>query len=112
MNVRTMQALAVAAVLGLATGGAAAPDAGGEVRLFQFRPGARAVPRGTTVTWTNQDELGHTVTAGTPEAPASAGFDLKLDDKGAKVAAEFRTPGGYPYFCRRHNAMRGEIRVK
>jgi plastocyanin len=104
--------LALAVVLGLTTPGAAAPDAAVEVRLFQFRPGPLEVERGTRVTWTNQDEIGHTVTAGTPEAPAPAGFDLKLTDKGARASTEFGTPGSYPYFCRRHNAMRGEIRVK
>ncbi len=112
MRARTMLTLAAAAVLGLASGGAAAPNAAVEVRLFQFRPGALEVERGTRVTWTNQDEIGHTVSAGTPAAPVAAGFDLELDDKGARASAEFRTPGSYPYFCRRHNAMRGEIRVK
>lgn len=112
MRAPTMLALAVAAVLGLATGGAAAPDAAVEIRLFSFKPAALEVARGTKVTWTNQDEIGHTVIAGTPEAPTPAGFDLKLDGKGARASAEFRTSGSYPYFCRRHNAMRGEIRVK
>jgi plastocyanin len=107
-----MLVLTAAAVLGLAQGGAAAPEGAVEVRVFQFRPGALEVERGTKVTWTNADEIGHTVTAGTPEAPSAGGFDLKLDDKGARASAEFRTPGAYPYFCRRHNAMRGEIRVK
>jgi plastocyanin len=107
-----MITLAVAVVLGLAPGGAAAPDAAVEARVFQFRPGALEVERGTKVTWTNQDDIAHTVTAGTPEAPAAGGFDLKLDDKGARASAEFRAPGAYPYFCRRHQAMRGEIRVK
>jgi plastocyanin len=100
----------VGAVLGLASGGAAAQDAAVEVRLFQFRPGAVDVARGARVTWTNRDEIGHTVTAGTPEAPTGR-FDLKLDDKGATASVEL-APGAYPYFCRRHNAMRGEVRVK
>jgi plastocyanin len=112
MRVPTLLALALAAVLGPAAGGAAAPGAAVEVRVFQFRPAVLEIERGTTVTWTTQDEIRHTVTAGTPEAPLPAGFDLALDDKGARASAEFRTPGSYPYFCRRHNAMRGEIRVK
>jgi plastocyanin len=102
----------LALVLGLTTPGAAAPDAAVEVRLFQFRPGPLEVERGTRVTWTNRDEIAHTITAGTAEAPAPAGFDLKLPDKGARASTEFSRPGRYPYFCRRHNAMRGEILVK
>jgi len=100
----------VGAVLGLASGGAAARrktrDAG--TRNVNFH--AVDVARGARVTWTNRDEIGHTVTAGTPEAPTGR-FDLKLDDKGATASVEL-APGAYPYFCRRHNAMRGEVRVK
>ena len=111
MRAHTMLAVTVAAVLGLATGGAAAPDAAVEVRLFQFRPGVLDVPRGAKVTWTNRDEIGHTVTAGTPEAPTGR-FDLTLGDKGTTAAVELTVGGSYPYFCKRHNAMRGELRVQ
>ena len=111
MRAHTMLVVTIAAVLGVATGGAAAPDAAVEVRLFQFRPGVLDVPRGATVTWTNRDEIGHTVTAGTPEAPTGR-FDLTLGDKGTTTAVELVAAGSYPYFCKRHNAMRGELRVK
>lgn len=109
MRARIVLAVGFAGVLALAGSGAAAPDAAVEVRLFQFRPGALDVAKGTRVTWTNKDEIGHTVTAGTPDTP-SGRFDLKLDDKGASASVDL-APGTYPYFCRRHNAMRGEIRV-
>jgi plastocyanin len=46
-----------------------------------------------------------------PEQPDGR-FDVRLDGKGAAASVELREPGVYPYFCRRHQAMRGEIRVK
>jgi plastocyanin len=82
-----------------------------EVRVFQFRPGRVAVAAGAAVTWVNQDEIAHTVTSGTPESPGGA-FAERLADKGASATVTFARPGVYPYFCRRHQAMRGEIRVQ
>ena len=102
-------ALGWAAVMVAATA-AYAGDADVNVRLFQFRPAPVEVPQGTRVVWTNQDEITHTVTAGTPERPGG-GFDLALDGKGTKAGWEFATPGAYPYFCSRHQSMRGEVRV-
>jgi plastocyanin len=89
---------------------AATPDAGVAVQLFKYRPDRVEIKAGTRVTWTNQDEIGHTVTAGTPDRPDAA-FDLRLAGKGATGAFEFDRPGVFPYFCARHPAMRGEIHV-
>jgi len=80
------------------------------IRLFRFRPAEIDVAAGTKVTWTNKDDILHTVTSGTPDAPAG-GFTRRLDGKGAAASVEFSRPGVYPYFCERHPAMRGEIRV-
>ena len=55
------------------------------VQLFQFRPGNIAVAADTRVTWTNQDEIEHTITAGLPGRPDGA-FDFTLGDKGAQPA--------------------------
>ena len=81
-----------------------------DVQLFQFQPGAVVVPSGTTVTWTNRDDIEHTVTSGDPEHRTSR-FDLRLSGRGASTTVRFREPGVYPYFCDRHPSMRGEIRV-
>jgi len=80
------------------------------VQLFTFRPGAQDVKAGSDVTWTNQDDIGHTVTSGTPEA-RDGRFQWPLAGKGATATVHFQEPGVYPYFCERHPSMRGEIRV-
>lgn len=88
----------------------AAPDASVNVQTFQFQPGDLAVRAGTRVTWTNQDDIGHTVTSGTPES-RDGRFDSPLRAKGAKFSQNFGQPGTYTYFCDRHQSMRGQIRV-
>ena len=81
-----------------------------DVQLFQFQPEAVVVPAGTTVTWTNRDDIGHTVTSGDPEHRTGR-FDLRLPGRGASTTVRFSVPGVYHYFCDRHPSMRGEIRV-
>jgi plastocyanin len=94
--------------------GVAAParsQPGVTVQLFQFKPGQIEVKPGTRVTWTNQDDITHTVTSGTPEQ-RDGRFELPLDGRGATGVVRLETPGTYPYFCSRHQSMRGEIHVK
>ena len=81
-----------------------------DVQLFQFQPGAVEVPAGATVTWTNRDDIEHTVTSGAPEHRTNR-FDLRMSGRGVSTAVRFSEPGVYPYFCDRHPSMRGEIRV-
>jgi plastocyanin len=81
------------------------------IRVFQFQPGALEVRAGTRVTWTNQDDITHTVTSGQPGGPDGR-FDVRLDGKGIQASADFPAPGVYPYFCARHPSMRGEVVVR
>jgi len=80
------------------------------IRVFQFQPGQLEVKKGTAVTWTNQDDIEHTVTSGTPER-ADGRFNLVLSGKTATSRFTFTEAGNYRYFCNRHQSMRGEIRV-
>ncbi len=80
------------------------------IRTFQFRPKAIEIPAGTTVTWINEDNIDHTVTSGTPEAPGSD-FDSGAFGKGRSFSATFDRPGEYAYFCAKHKSMRGTVRV-
>lgn len=92
----------------LPQGGAAASAA---IRVFQFQPGALAVRPGTRVTWTNEDDIPHTVTSGLPGSPDGR-FDVRLTGKGTSGSASFPAPGAYPYFCTRHPSMRGDVVVR
>lgn len=79
------------------------------IRTFQFRPRSLVIPVGTRVTWSNSDEIEHTVTAGIPGAPA--GFNGTLAAQRATFRHTFPAAGTFAYFCDRHHFMRGEIRV-
>ena len=103
-----MIAAAVTAATTVSFATSAAPSV--SIRLFQFRPAQVEIPAGTKVTWTNEDDIVHTVTLGTPDTQMDR-FGRRLDGKGAAASIEFSQPGIYPYFCQRHRAMRGEIRV-
>ena len=105
--------LAVAVAAGLITLGMSPSMAAGptiNVRLFQFRPAQVQVAANSEVMWANDDDIKHTVTSGSPERPDGR-FDLELGEKGATGRFRFAQPGVYPYFCNRHQHMRGEVRV-
>jgi plastocyanin len=78
------------------------------IKLFQYQPGRIQVKAGTTVTWVNEDEIFHTVTAEKKEGS----FDAPLDGKGKSFSFTFSRPGTYAYYCDRHEHMRGEIEVR
>lgn len=80
-----------------------------DIRLFTFKPETIEVPVGTTVVWTNID-IEHSVTNGTPEE-RGMNFDSDFFTEGQTFTFSFVKPGTYPYFCKRHNSMRGEIKV-
>jgi plastocyanin len=107
---RTALALAAGALV-LAAAGPARSEQRVTVQLFQFKPGQIEVKAGTRLTWTNQDDITHTVTSGTP-ARRDRRFEVPLDGRGATGSVRLERPGVYPYFCSRHQSMRGEIRVK
>jgi len=73
---------------------------------FSFAPAAVTVPVGTTVTWTNRDDIPHTVVS-TDDVFKSKALDT--DDKFSFV---FSRPGTYSYFCSLHPKMTGQIIVQ
>ncbi len=91
----------------LAPGGTAATVT---IQTFQFRPTPLEVKAGTAVTWTNADDVQHTITSGTPD-DRDGRFDGTLAGKNATFTHTFSQPGRYVYFCDRHRFMRGELRV-
>jgi plastocyanin len=114
MSTQAVGKRALALMVGLTVLGLASPgrsQQGVSVQLFQFKPGQLEVKAGSKVIWANQDDIGHTVTSGAPEQ-RDGRFDLALAGKGATASVQLEEPGVYPYFCSRHQSMRGEIRVK
>ena len=73
---------------------------------FTFSPATLTVPSGTTVTWTNQDDMVHTVTE------ANRGFSSKGLETGDTYAHTFTEPGTYAYFCALHPRMTATVIVK
>jgi len=78
------------------------------IKLFQYQPGRLQVAPGTTVTWVNEDDVFHSVTAD----KGDPGFEAPLDGKGKSFSFTFSQPGIYAYHCERHEHMRGEIDVR
>jgi plastocyanin len=78
---------------------------------FLFKPELVEVTAGTTVTWENTDQILHTATAGTPDAPSGA-FDGPLDGAGSSFSHTFEEAGTFAFFCERHPHMRGEVVVR
>ena len=73
-----------------------------------FDPPTVTVRAGTKVTWTNQDEVPHTVTSTTkPRVLESHALDT--NDSFSHV---FKEPGTYKYFCKVHPKMAGTVVVK
>lgn len=80
------------------------------IKLFMFNPEPLEVKAGTTVVWTNEDNIEHSVTSGTPPTPDGS-FDSELFTQGKTYAFTFSEPGAYAYFCKRHPSMIGAVNV-
>jgi len=105
----TIARLALAATIFfavLAVAPARAADISVKIANFTFDPPQITVETGTTVVWTNDDDIPHTVTS-TTQAFKSAALDT--DDKFSQT---FTAPGEYEYFCSIHPYMTGKVVVK
>ncbi|MEX1104181.1 MAG: plastocyanin/azurin family copper-binding protein [Dehalococcoidia bacterium] len=80
------------------------------IKGFAFRPDDLVVPAGTTVTWVNDEDSLHTVTSGTPASPTGL-FDSGEIDTGVEFPFTFADEGTYPFFCARHDFMKGVVTV-
>ena len=93
--------------------GSVGPGTGDEVlaRNISFDPGTITVEAGTTVTFTNEDIVRHTVTSGEPGDPDGE-FDEDLPDQGDTAQVTFDEPGTVVYYCDLHRNMTGEVVVE
>ncbi len=76
------------------------------MRDFVYTPARLEIPAGTTIEWSNQDPVEHTVTA------EDGGFDSGLIAPGATWRYTFETPGTYSFLCTPHPFMRGVVVVR
>ena len=87
----------------------AVPASADEVAIkignFTFGPQELKVKAGTTVTWTNEDDIPHTVVS-------PNNFRSKALDTDGTCSFTFTTPGTYKYFCSLHPHMTGTIVVE
>ncbi|MDP9312423.1 MAG: cupredoxin family copper-binding protein [Chloroflexota bacterium] len=81
-----------------------------EIAQFTYQPTTVQVVAGGMVHWNNADDVDHTVTHGTPDAPGTA-FDSGIISPGGAFAFTFSQPGSYPYYCTLHPSMRGVVTV-
>jgi plastocyanin len=82
--------------------------ASAEVKIdnFSFGPETLEVPVGTTVTWTNRDDIPHTVVS------TDGVFKSKVRDTDEEFSYTFARAGTYPYYCSVHPKMTGKIVVQ
>jgi plastocyanin len=73
---------------------------------FSFGPASLTVTAGTTVTWTNNDDVPHTVVSDDKLFKSKA---LDTDDK---FSYTFTKPGTYNYFCSVHPKMTAKVVVQ
>jgi plastocyanin len=80
----------------------------GSVKIdnFSFSPATITVPVGTTVRWTNADDIPHTIVSD------DKSFKSKALDTDEQFTYTFTKPGTYSYFCSIHPKMTGKIVVQ
>jgi amicyanin len=85
----------------------AAPASAVSIDNFTFTPASLTVKAGTTVTWTNRDDIPHGIASSNNAFKKSKAMDT--DDA---YSFTFTTPGTYQYFCYIHPHMVGTIVVE
>ena len=72
---------------------------------FSFAPGTASISVGSTITWTNHDDVPHNIVA------TERQFKSPVLDTGEQFSHRFDAPGSYMYFCSLHPKMTGRIMV-
>jgi len=77
-----------------------------EIKNFAFTPKTLTIKKGTTITFTNQDSVGHTATAD------DGNFGTEILAKGESGSVTFDKAGTYTYHCTPHPNMKATIVVE
>lgn len=75
------------------------------IKGFAFNPETITIPKGTTVTWTNEDSVQHTVTE------INNVFSSDILSQGQTFSYTFNETGTFEYQCHIHPNMRGKVIV-
>lgn len=81
------------------------------MRDMSFSPSYIKVKKGATVTWTNNDTVGHNVVASTPSSSGGLPTSHPLIGKGEAFSHTFNTVGTFAYYCTPHPFMKGTVEV-
>ena len=81
------------------------------MKNIAFLPKSVSVAKGTTVKWTNEDNVNHDVTKKSGPGPDFSSGQGNLA-KGATYQQTLNTPGTIKYVCTVHPGMAGTIKVK
>jgi len=82
------------------------PTAEVKIDNFSYSPATLTVKAGTEVTWTNHDDMPHTVTS------EDKSFKSKALDTDEKFTFTPTKPGTYAYYCSIHPKMTGKLVVE
>ncbi|MFA5828705.1 MAG: PQQ-dependent sugar dehydrogenase [Candidatus Shapirobacteria bacterium] len=75
------------------------------IKNFKFEPETITIPKGTKVTWANEDSTPHTI--------ASQGnFESNTFDQGETFSFTFEETGEFDYICGIHPEMKGKVIVE
>lgn len=103
--------LSVTGIALMAGAASAAEPAAATVQVnilgYKFDPPVLTVPVGTTVVWTNQDDVPHTVTSSDKTFKSSGALD-----KGDTYSYTFTAAGTYNYYCTVHPFMTAKVIVQ
>lgn len=70
-----------------------------------YSPNPLTIPRGTTVTWVNNDTSTH-------NAASNNVFNTPFIPPGGRESVTFQNAGSFPYFCTIHPGMVGTLTVQ
>jgi plastocyanin len=77
-----------------------------EIKNYSFSPSTLTVKVGDSVTWTNNDSVGHSATAD------DNSFDTGVLQQGQSGSVTFKKVGTYTYHCSVHPNMKATIVVQ
>ncbi|VVB97604.1 Halocyanin [uncultured archaeon] len=78
-----------------------------EIKGFAYNPANITISKGTTVVWTQNDSVSHTVTIA-----SGTGFDSGTLNQGQTFSYTFNEAGTFIYGCSIHPRMSGKIIVQ